>query len=75
MPHIPELQQIQLVQSAPPPVLSQDVQNLKIEGIDLETQFTAFDSMNMNQHFKTYKRKYLYALSQELVCRKKEHFC
>ncbi|XP_018578752.1 E3 ubiquitin-protein ligase MSL2 [Anoplophora glabripennis] len=55
MPHIPELQQIQLVQSTPPPVLSQDVQSVKIEGIDLETQFTAFDSMNMNQHFKTYK--------------------
>lgn len=65
MPHIPELQQIQLVQSAPSPVLSQDVQSVKIEGIDLETQFTTFDSMNMNQHFKTYKRKYLYCLPIE----------
>ncbi|KAJ8936431.1 hypothetical protein NQ318_015577, partial [Aromia moschata] len=56
MPHIPELQQIQLVSTPQPPVLSTDIQSVKIEGLDIDAQFTTFESMNLNQHFKTYKR-------------------
>ncbi|KAJ8930443.1 hypothetical protein NQ314_016770, partial [Rhamnusium bicolor] len=55
MPHIPELQQMQLVPTTQQPVLSPDVQSVKIEGIDLDAQFTTFETMGMNQHFKTYK--------------------
>ncbi|KAJ8975815.1 hypothetical protein NQ317_013746 [Molorchus minor] len=55
MPHIPELQQIRLVPTTQQPILGPDIQSVKIEELDLNGQFTAFDSLNLNQHFKTYK--------------------
>ncbi|CAH1980566.1 unnamed protein product [Acanthoscelides obtectus] len=55
MPHIPELQQIQIVSSTQPPVLAPDIQDVKIEGFDLDTSFTTFDQIGLDQNFKTYK--------------------
>ncbi|KAG5891541.1 hypothetical protein JTB14_028559 [Gonioctena quinquepunctata] len=52
MPHLPELQQIQILPTTTQPP---EIQSIKMERHESESQFSPYEPIGMNSHFKTFK--------------------
>ncbi|CAH1153593.1 unnamed protein product [Phaedon cochleariae] len=56
IPHIPELQHIHIMPPLQPrPHLSPDIQDIKLDGLEFDTQFNPFEPIGLNQTYKTFK--------------------